>query len=147
VALLLLDIVNLKAVNDRFGYPVGDDVLRTVAEVLETSARRTGLLARYGGDEFALLWSETPPARFNRIAERLDTKLAALGRSRNLPLAVQFAIGVATAPVPPPSADDLIRQADKDLQRRKLAQRRPTGDHAARSGEKVPPAHRSPSAA
>src|SRR5438093_391964 len=55
VVLLVLDILHLKDINDRFGYSAGDDVLRTVADALIESSRGTDLIARYGSDEFAVL--------------------------------------------------------------------------------------------
>src|SRR5439155_8498643 len=58
VVLLVLDVAHLKNINDRFGYNIGDDVLRTVADALLESSRSTDLVARYGGDEFAVLLVE-----------------------------------------------------------------------------------------
>ena len=54
----VLDVRHLKQINDQFGYNVGDDVLRTVADALLESSRSTDLVARYGGDEFAALLVE-----------------------------------------------------------------------------------------
>ena len=53
VLLIAVDIVHLKTINDRYGYNVGDEVLRAVADVLVDSSRETDLVARYGRDEFA----------------------------------------------------------------------------------------------
>src|SRR5205085_3478860 len=58
VLLLVLDVLHLKEINDRFGYTVGDDVLRTVADALVESSRSTDLVARYGADEFTVLLIE-----------------------------------------------------------------------------------------
>src|SRR5207245_4045984 len=58
VLLLVLDVLHLKEINDHFGYSVGDDVLRTVADALIESSRSTDLVARHGGDEFTVLLIE-----------------------------------------------------------------------------------------
>jgi diguanylate cyclase (GGDEF)-like protein len=71
LSVLMIDLDHFKAVNDRYGHPVGDAVLRTVAQLLLLSLRKTDLLARYGGEEFAILLPETPLAGALIIAERI----------------------------------------------------------------------------
>jgi diguanylate cyclase (GGDEF)-like protein len=71
LSVLMIDLDHFKAVNDRYGHPVGDAVLRTVAQLLLLSLRKTDLLARYGGEEFAILLPETPMAGALVIAERI----------------------------------------------------------------------------
>src|SRR5256712_14153682 len=69
VILLLLDVVHLNAINDRFGYMVGDEVFRAVADALRRAGRTTELVAPYGGDEFAPLLVDAGPANI-RSGER-----------------------------------------------------------------------------
>jgi diguanylate cyclase (GGDEF)-like protein len=121
VLLLLLDIQNLKAVNDLAGYLVGDEVIRTVAAALLESARRTDVLARWGGDEFAMLPVDAQPAAVGSILGRLEDRLASVGRDLGLPMAIRCAYGVATSNEPPDDVSDLVREADEDMQRRKEA--------------------------
>jgi diguanylate cyclase (GGDEF)-like protein len=71
VSLILTDIDHFKAINDTYGHPVGDKVLRRVAEILRRSARRTDVVARYGGEEFAVLMEETGRKGAVQIAERI----------------------------------------------------------------------------
>jgi diguanylate cyclase (GGDEF)-like protein len=71
LSVLMIDLDHFKAVNDRYGHPVGDAVLRTVAQLLLLSLRKTDLLSRYGGEEFAVLLPETPMAGAMVIAERI----------------------------------------------------------------------------
>ena len=72
------DVSHLKDINDRFGYSVGDDVLRTVADALIESARSTDLVARYGGDEFTLLLIEAAAEDVTVIIHRVQQKLQQL---------------------------------------------------------------------
>ena len=58
-SLLLMDIDNFKTINDRFGHPKGDEILKTVALTLKTASRASDMLFRYGGDEFAFILPET----------------------------------------------------------------------------------------
>ena len=76
LAVVLVDIDDFKAVNDTFGHPTGDRVLRGVADVLREHFREIDLAARLGGDEFAVLLPETDLAGAQEAAERFVTALA-----------------------------------------------------------------------
>jgi diguanylate cyclase (GGDEF)-like protein len=117
--LVVLDVVSLKQVNDQFGYAVGDEVLRTVADALMDSARKTDLVTRYGSDEFAVLLFDASPEVVDLLSARVRHKLTELTPRRALPIPVDCAIGIAVSQIPPESADDLFRAADLDMQRRK----------------------------
>jgi diguanylate cyclase (GGDEF)-like protein len=122
VVLLLLDVLHLKKINDRFGYKVGDDVLRTVADALLESSRSTDLVARYGGDEFAVLLVEAALKDADVVVGRVRQKLHALAVYRSLPLSVECRIGCAFSSDPPDTADELLRHADEDLQAKRSNQ-------------------------
>ena len=77
MCLILIDIDDFKALNDRFGHAVGDAVLRKVAEVMNQSVRDTDLLARYGGEEFALLASDTSLEGAVALAEKVRLAISA----------------------------------------------------------------------
>ena len=116
VLLLVLDVLHLKDINDRFGYTVGDDVLRTVADALVESSRSTDLVARYGGDEFTVLLIEAAAKDAEIVMKRVQQKLQQLTLYRNLPLAVDCRIGYAVSQNPPEAVDDLLRVADEHMQ-------------------------------
>jgi diguanylate cyclase (GGDEF)-like protein len=70
--LILLDIDHFKAINDRFGHLVGDQVLRKIAEIVKDCMRTTDIVARYGGDEFVVLLPRTDPDQLAQVYERLN---------------------------------------------------------------------------
>jgi diguanylate cyclase (GGDEF)-like protein len=119
--LVALDVFKLKAVNDSFGYALGDEVLRTVADALMESTRTTDLIARYGGDEFAVLLLDAMPKDVEIVVARVRDRLAALGVQRRLPVSVECSIGVAWSQSPPETAEEFLREADRDMQEKRAA--------------------------
>ncbi len=72
VSLLMIDLDEFKSINDRFGHPVGDEVLRTTARLLDAGTRRSDLCARLGGEEFAVLFtSDVEAEELRSLAEQL----------------------------------------------------------------------------
>lgn len=122
VVMLVLDVLHLKDINDRFGYNVGDDVLRTVADALLESSRSTDLVARHGGDEFAVLLVEAASKDAEIVLSRVRQKLHSLAVYRGLPLTVECSIGYAVSDNPPETAEELLRLADEDLQAKRSSQ-------------------------
>ena len=119
--LLTLDVLRLKAVNDDFGYALGDEVLRTVADALVEATRTTDLIARYGGDEFAVLLLDAMPKDVDIVVARVRDRLAALGVQRRLPVCVECSIGIAWSQSPPEAAEEFLREADRDMQDKRAA--------------------------
>src|SRR5262249_45363865 len=118
--LVLFDVHHLNAINDRYGYVVGDDVLRAVADALMEATRATDLVARYGADEFVALLQDASPREIEVIMPRFGERLRELVSRRGLNLHVTCRVGIAYQGVPPDSADELLREADEDLRRRDL---------------------------
>ena len=116
VSLLLTDIDHFKSVNDTYGHPVGDRVLKEVARILQREARTTDVVARYGGEEFALVMPETDEAGAMRTAERIREKVAqAAIQTGQGELRVTLSLGVATFPRDAEAKPDLIERADAGL--------------------------------
>ncbi|MBI4431937.1 MAG: GGDEF domain-containing protein [Candidatus Omnitrophica bacterium] len=72
---MMIDIDNFKSVNDRFGHPAGDAVLRRFAELLNGSVRRIDIVGRYGGDEFIVILPETDLRSAQIVAERIQKNI------------------------------------------------------------------------
>jgi two-component system, cell cycle response regulator len=96
-ALLLVDVDHFKRVNDRAGHAAGDAVLRRLVTALVASARPEDVVARYGGDELAVLCRDTDECGARALAERLRGTIAGLGLpSDERPLEVTISIGVVS---------------------------------------------------
>jgi diguanylate cyclase (GGDEF)-like protein len=113
---LLLDIDRFKSINDTRGHQAGDEVLRSVAARLSQAVRPTDVVARYGGDEFAILLPRTSHAGALAIAERVRCLVATAttAASTGSPV-VTASIGIAGCPEDAESEEDLIRKADGAL--------------------------------
>ena len=118
LALVMLDIDDFKKINDRWGHPVGDLVLRGLVEELTKGVREMDTVARYGGEEFALVFPETTPAKAWVVADRLRNRVA--GRLFVAPqidhaLAVTISLGLSCFPEDAGTKRSLIERADQAL--------------------------------
>ena len=111
--LLLVDIDNFKEVNDTYGHEAGDEVLRCVANVIQSGTRGIDTGARIGGDEFAVVLPETSLARGLEVAERLRVAISAPERSA--PCRVTASFGVAELPSCARTGEELRVSADAAL--------------------------------
>lgn len=116
--LLMVDVDHFKRLNDTFGHPIGDVVLRQVARLLGTGLRASDVLARYGGEEFTAVLPHTALDVGLEVAERVRNAIAqhdfgqAAGRDIGQ---VTVSIGVASSPDHGASSTALIRCADEAL--------------------------------
>jgi diguanylate cyclase (GGDEF)-like protein len=122
LALLFVDTDHFKEWNDRYGHAAGDDLLRRLATMLRGFA--TGpedLVARNGGDEFCLVWSDCEKSR---AVARADDLRCAIGREfAGETVAITASIGVAAFPVDAQTAESLLEAADKAMYEAKRAGR------------------------
>jgi diguanylate cyclase (GGDEF)-like protein len=113
-----LDLQGFSAVNDRYGFDVGDRLLAAVGERLEERFRTDALLARVGGDEFAFVFDvdDDPDATERRLAELTDELFADPFRlDANLEIALDSHVGFTRLADAPRSPDDLLREAQLAL--------------------------------
>ena len=122
-ALLIMDIDHFKDINDRYGHPMGDEVLCSVADILRRCCRETDTPTRYGGDEFLVMLPETDLRGAEEAARRIRGELETL-RFENAPdLRCTVSLGAAEAGRDITNVDVWIRQADGALYRAKEAGR------------------------
>ncbi|MET7399049.1 GGDEF domain-containing protein [Dactylosporangium sp. NPDC005572] len=125
IGVVLLDIDHFKHINDSFGHPAGDRVLRDVARRLRAAARAGDLVARYGGEEFALLVSDADEPRLAALAERIRRVVAAgsVDVGGGVFRGVTVSIGTAVLPGDAETPDELVQVADRALYAAKRAGR------------------------
>jgi diguanylate cyclase (GGDEF)-like protein len=112
--LVMLDLDDLKAVNDRFGHIAGDQVLRGVADIVRSGVRKIDVAARYGGDEFVALLPETDPTGGWVVAEKIRLTVAEQGLGGGDP-GPTVSVGVVSYPADGRSADALLVSADRAM--------------------------------
>jgi diguanylate cyclase (GGDEF)-like protein len=124
-SLLMIDVDNFKKVNDEYGHPAGDSVLKELARIIKETVRTVDVVGRYGGEEFVAVLPHTAHALAMETAERLRRTIhdhIFLAGDRK----VHVTVSVGVASYPSPNVDSpatLIREADQALYRAKEAGR------------------------
>ena len=123
-ALLLIDIDDFKLINEKFGHPSGDELLKLVAQRLSQSVRESDFIARLGADEFAIIQTgvrnlEDP----DKLASRLAQEFSAPFHLGTCEVTVTTSIGIALAPQDGRDANALLNHADLALHRAKTTGR------------------------
>jgi len=111
-----------KAVNDTFGHPVGDQTLKSVAACLQVAVRDTDFVARYGGDEFAMILPETEKLQAMVLKEKIAnvvTECRMPWSDQGNKLIITLSVGISCYPRDAETADTLISVADKALYQEK----------------------------
>jgi len=114
VSLMMIDIDNFKQINDRYGHQVGDEALRTVADIITNESRTGDVVARYGGEELAVILPETGSDNATILAERTCQVIAEfpvmISPKEVIPITVS--IGTATVPDNAHASRDLVTASD-----------------------------------
>ena len=121
LSLIMLDLDNLKQINDRVGHEGGDNALRMLAESLRAELRAVDTPARYGGDEFAIILPQADAAGALLVAERLRYRIAQVGLPGTS--ALTASVGLASFPEHASSREALCLLADRALYKAKRSGR------------------------
>ena len=122
MAVIMADIDQFKRLNDEFGHLLGDEVLRQVSSLFHQQLRKIDVVCRYGGEEFAILLTQTTAKPSVTIAEKLR-RLVEGFQFPGVPRTVTISAGVAAFPTHGKTRDELIRAADNSLYAAKQAGR------------------------
>jgi diguanylate cyclase (GGDEF)-like protein len=122
MAVIMADIDQFKRLNDEFGHVLGDEVLRQVSSLFHQQLRKIDVVCRYGGEEFAILLTQTNAQHAMNIAEKLR-KMVAGWQFPGVPRTVTISAGTAAFPDHGITRDDLVRAADAALYAAKQAGR------------------------
>jgi diguanylate cyclase (GGDEF)-like protein len=116
LSLLLIDIDFFKKINDAYGHPAGDEVLRGIAAVIRETIRNIDIPARYGGEEFAAILLGTNHEGARKMAERLRKTISEKTFSLDgKEVVVTVSIGAATSPYDTGGREELVEKADQAL--------------------------------
>ncbi|MBC3931744.1 GGDEF domain-containing response regulator [Undibacterium curvum] len=96
LALAMIDLDNFKKINDSYGHATGDQVLRTLARILRQRLRRTDIVGRYGGEEFAVIFPDTTASTARRVLDQVRLAFSKVSQhSEEVEFSVTFSAGVA----------------------------------------------------
>ena len=116
MAVLMMDVDGFKAVNDRLGHGVGNELLKELANLLRFAVRVGDEPFRFGGDEFVLLLSDADGAGAQVVAQRIQDIYRSMGQTlRGTDVEVSFSIGIAVFPEDGALPETLLRRADEAL--------------------------------
>lgn len=115
----MLDVDNMKDINDGCGHDVGDKVLQQIANLLRRYTRQTDLAIRYGGDEFLLLLPHTTLSQAQGLMKRLGRLMAGLNEFLGIDVDISFSYGLAELN-PGDRLEDILVKADRAMYRHKM---------------------------
>ncbi len=114
MAVIMVDIDQFKHLNDEFGHILGDEVLRQVSSIFHQQLRKIDVVCRYGGEEFAILLSQTNPHHAQNVADKLRG-LVEQWQFPGVPRPVTISAGAASYPEHGTTRDELVKAADAGL--------------------------------
>jgi len=114
LSLLMLDVCDFKKFNDRYGHVVGDEILKTVARLLQENVRETDIVARYGGDEFVILMPNTSEDQSKMVRERIE-RAALLHNNNQQEPQKQFRISLGLHSATALNVDNILIEADRAM--------------------------------
>jgi diguanylate cyclase (GGDEF)-like protein/PAS domain S-box-containing protein len=118
ISIVMGDADGLKLINDTFGYEKGDALLVTIGKIIEDTCREEDIIARWGGDEYAILFPKTGEETALKIVERIENNCTKTISPDSMPISIS--LGVATKTDVSQDIKEIIRQAEDRMRRRKM---------------------------
>ena len=125
ISILVGDLDNLKQINDKFGHQAGDKILQHIADILRECLRSDDIIARIGGDEFAILLPGIDAGQAVQVRDRIDRHIDKHNQENKRAERISVSIGCATAYLEE-SLEEMLKLADQDMYREK--QEKKNGD-------------------
>jgi diguanylate cyclase (GGDEF)-like protein/PAS domain S-box-containing protein len=119
ISIIIGDLDNLKTVNDNYGHLLGDEYLKKSADILSNLLRAEDIIARIGGDEFAVLLPETGAEETALICKRIIKEFENCDSDNDFPVDFKISLGSATATKNNKKLPDIYNQADKNMYKNK----------------------------
>jgi len=121
ISIIMADLNGLKIINDSYGHEKGDEILKRTAKILKNSIRKEDVLARQGGDEFAILLPQTQKDEAQEVINRIKRKT---DKTRDEVIPISIALGVATKENKEQNIDNILKKADDNMYQNKLSESR-----------------------
>lgn len=121
---IFIDLDSFKPINDQYGHAKGDDVLRLFSSLLCDSCRKSDLYGRFGGDEFVLMLTGSATADIEVLIARIEQGITEYFNQQSSNIALSFSYGLAEFdPNKPISLEELLKTADENMYKNKLAKK------------------------
>lgn len=130
ISIIMADVNGLKIINDSFGHQKGDELLVKTAKILKSTIRDEDILARQGGDEFAVILPKTAKKDAQKIIRRINEKCE---NTESDELTVSIALGAAVKEEAAQDIAEILKQADNDMYQNKLSESRSTKSKIVKS--------------
>jgi len=124
MCLLMMDVDNLKIINDTFGHITGDKILSSLADILRIAVRESDFLARFGGDEFVIIMPEATEGHAFILAKRIQEMIARWNKQETTP-GLNLSISIGAREAGPDNIDQILAEADRDLYDCKVFRKKP----------------------